>query len=96
VSVGFRDATAIVGIGETNLYKRGQSHPQTTYELAGRSILAAVADAGLSLEDVDGITYYGYGGGLDSAVLAQMLGIRRLRWSVCVSGGGGGSAGAVG
>ena len=91
-----RDATAIVGLGETPFYRRGQSHPQTIYELAGKAILAAVGDAGLTLDDVDGITYYGYGGGLDSAVLAQILGIRQLRWSVCVSGGGGGSAGALG
>jgi acetyl-CoA acetyltransferase len=96
VTSAWRDATAIVGIGESAFYKRGQSHPQTSYELAGQAILAAVADAGLTLDDVDGITYYGYGGGLDSAVLAQMLGIPHLRWSVCVSGGGGGSAGAVG
>jgi acetyl-CoA acetyltransferase len=91
-----RDATAIVGIGETTFYRRGQSHPQTLYELAGKAILAATADAGLSLDEVDGITYYGYGAGLDSAVLAQILGIPRLRWSVCVTGGGGGSAGAIG
>jgi acetyl-CoA acetyltransferase len=91
-----RDATAVVGIGETPFYKRGQSAPQTLYELAGKAIIAAVADAGLSLDDVDGVTYYGYAGGLDSAVLAQILGIPRLRWSMCVTGGGGGSAGALG
>ncbi len=62
----FRDATAIVGVGETAYYRRGQSHPQTIYELAGKAVLAAVADAGLSFDDVDGITYYGYGGGLDN------------------------------
>jgi acetyl-CoA acetyltransferase len=91
-----RDATAIVGVGETDFYKRGQSYPQTLYELAGKAILAAVADAGLSIDDVDGITYYAYGTGIDSAVLAQVLGIGHLRWSVCVTGGGGGSAGAIG
>ncbi len=48
------------------------------------------------MSDIDGITYYAYGGGLDTAVLAQVLGMRQLRWSVCVSGGGGGSAGALG
>jgi acetyl-CoA acetyltransferase len=90
------DPASIVGVGATPFYKRGRSHPQTVYELAGKAILAAVADAGLTLDDVDGITYYGYGGGLDSAVLAQILGIPQLRWSVCVTGGGGGSAGSVG
>jgi len=92
----FRDATAVVGVGQTPYYKRGQSHPQTSYELAGKAILAAVADAGLDLDEVDGITYYALGGGLDTAVLAQVLGLRRIRWSVCVSGGGGGAAGSLG
>jgi acetyl-CoA acetyltransferase len=62
-TVVFRDATAIAGIGQTAFYKRGQSHPQTIYELAGKAILAAVADAGLTPDDVDGITYYAHGGG---------------------------------
>lgn len=90
-----RDTTAVVGVGETDFYRRGQSYPQTIYELAGKAILNAVADAGLTVDDVDGITFYGYGGGLDAAVLCQFLGIRQLRWSVVVSGGGGGSAGSV-
>lgn len=91
-----REAAAIVGVGSTPFYKRGHSHPETLYELAGKAVLAAVADAGLTVDDVDGITYYAYGAGLDSAVLAQVLGIPQLRWSVCVTGGGGGSAGSVG
>ena len=96
-----RDATAIVGIGETEFYKRGQSYPQTNYELAGKAVLAAVADAGLSLDDVDGITYYAYGAGIDSAVLAQVLGIEpaverlRHRWRRRVGRAIGAAAAAV-
>src|SRR5262249_47959042 len=91
-----RDATAIVGIGETRFFKRGQSLPQTRYERAGLAIKESVADAGLSLDDVDGLTLYANGGGIDPAVLAEMLGIPHLRLAVVIPGTGGGSAGAVG
>ncbi|EUA51556.1 thiolase domain protein [Mycobacterium xenopi 3993] len=37
---------AIVGIGATAYYKRGQSLPKTTLELACEAILAACEDAG--------------------------------------------------
>ncbi len=96
VSNPLRDTTAIVGVGETSFWRRGQSHPRTSYELAGKAILAALDDAGLRVDELDGITYYGYGAGIDTAVLAQMLGIPHLRLAVCVSGGGGGASGAVG
>ena len=89
-------STAIVGVGETEFYKRGQSYPQTIYELAGNAYISAVEDAGLTMDDVDGLTYYGFGMGLDSAYLAQMLGIPQVRWSTCVTGGGGGCPGAIG
>jgi acetyl-CoA acetyltransferase len=96
VTPELRDSTAIVGVGETKFYKRGQSYPQTIYELAGNAIISAVEDAGLTMDDVDGLTYYGFGMGLDSAYLAQMLGIPQVRWSTCVTGGGGGCPGAIG
>jgi hypothetical protein len=43
-----RDKTAIVGIGATPYYKRGESLPQTELELAGQAILGALDDAGLT------------------------------------------------
>lgn len=91
-----RDRAAIAGIGETSFTKRGASAPATQYELAGQAILAAVADAGLTIDDVDGLSLYAHGGGLDPAVLAHQLGIPQLRFAVEMLGGGGGSAGAVG
>jgi hypothetical protein len=45
---------AIVGVGSTPYYWRGQSHPQTLIELLGKAVLGAVDDAGLSVDDVDG------------------------------------------
>jgi hypothetical protein len=37
-----RDKTAIVGIGATPFYRRGQSLPQTTMEMACKAVLASV------------------------------------------------------
>lgn len=89
-----RDTTAIVGIGETAYTKKSQESA-SILELGCEAILAAVDDAGLSIDDVDGITYYG-SSEPEPAVLAEVLGIPRLRYCASMVGGGGGSAGAVG
>lgn len=89
-----RDRTAIVGIGSTPIWKRGDSGSRTTIELAGDAILAALDDAGLSVADVDGFSYFA--GGFDSAALMETLGIPEIRFSAGLTGTGGGSAGAVG
>ncbi len=90
-----RDRTAIVGVGATPYYRRGASAPQTVLELAGKAILAALGDAGLSCDDVDGFALYS-GGGIDAALLAQTLGIPDVRFTATLTGGGGGAAGAIG
>ncbi len=89
-----RDRTAIVGVGATPYYKRGQSAPQTLEELVGKSILAALGDCGLTVRDVDGFSYFA--GGFDTGFLMQTLGIPEVRFSAGLTGTGGGSAGAVG
>lgn len=81
-------------MGATPYYKRGQSVPQTLDELAEKAIIAAVADAGLQMSDVDGFAYFG--GGFDTPVLCEALGIPEVRYSAVVTGTGGGSAGCVG
>jgi acetyl-CoA acetyltransferase len=85
--------TAIAGVGATPYYRRGGSAPQTRYELVAKALIAAVADAGLSVDDVDGLAFYA--GGLDPAVLNEMLGIPELRFTGTVAGAGGGSAGVI-
>jgi len=89
-----RERTAIVGLGATPYYRRGASAPRTVDELVGQATLAAVADAGLRVGDVDGFAYFA--GGFDSALLAETLGIPEIRFSATLTGTGGGSAGAVG
>jgi acetyl-CoA acetyltransferase len=52
-----RDRTAIVGIGETQYAKRGGAS-RSEMALACEAIRRAVADAGLTLDDVDGLCAY--------------------------------------
>jgi len=88
------ERTAVVGIGSTPYYKRGASLPQTPIELAGKAILAACYDAGLSVDEIDGFAYYS--GGFDTALIAQTLGIPEVKFTATLTGGGGGAAASVG
>jgi acetyl-CoA acetyltransferase len=90
-----KDRAAIVGVGATPYYRRGRSLPQTTMDLAIKATLAALDDAGLAVDDVDGFALYG-GNFVDTSLLAQVLGIPSVRFTVGLTGGGGGSAGSVG
>jgi acetyl-CoA acetyltransferase len=97
---GARDV-AIAGIGATPYYKRGETADKSITQLAGEAILAACADAGLSVADVDGLAFYslaraGYGEQMEAGELVETLGIRELKFSAALTGGGGGSAGAIG
>ena len=65
--MSLRDRAAVVGVGASQYYKRGQSLPQTSLELVGKAILAALDDAGLSVRDVDGFGLYSFG--LDTALV---------------------------
>jgi acetyl-CoA acetyltransferase len=94
--MSLKDQTAIVGVGATPYYKRGRSLPQTNLELAGKAVLAAVADAGLTIDDVDGLALYSMGLGGDTSLFAQVLGIPEIRFTATLTGGGGGAAGSVG
>jgi acetyl-CoA acetyltransferase len=93
--------TAIVGIGATDYYVRGQSWPRTINEMIGEAIMKACADAGLSVKDIDGFAYYasamaGYTDKMDTASIMEMLGIPEVTFTATLTSGGGGSAGAVG
>jgi acetyl-CoA acetyltransferase len=92
---------AIVGVGATPYYRRGESYPQTTTELAGKAIIAACEDAGIAVSQIDGFAYYsgagaGYGEQLDTAVFMETLGIPEVGFSAALTSGGGGVAGSIG
>jgi acetyl-CoA acetyltransferase len=94
-------AAAIVGIGATPYYPRGTSWPRTVEELIGEAVFAALADAGLTIQDVDGFAYYGtaragYSDNIETPLLMEMLGIPEVTFTATLTGGGGGSAGCVG
>ena len=96
-----QDKAAIVGIGATKYWPRGQSWPRTINEMAGQAILAACEDAGISVRQIDGFAFYsgasaGYATKMDPGSLIEMLGIPEVTFTAALTGGGGGSAGAIG
>ncbi|MCU1454176.1 MAG: putative nonspecific lipid-transfer protein [Acidimicrobiales bacterium] len=95
------EEVAIVGVGATPYYFRGESAPQTITELAGKAILAACDDAGISVTQIDGFAYYseasaGYGDKMDTATFMETLGIPEVTFTAALTSGGGGSAGSIG
>src|ERR1700733_2768435 len=82
-----RTRPAIAGVARTPFYRRGESDPQTQIEMACEAILAAVADAGMSVDDLEGFVHMS--GGLDSAYIAEILGIPEVKFTVTLTGGGG-------
>src|SRR6202044_1301236 len=87
-----RDTTAIVGMGQTEFSKAaGRSETQ----LAAEAIVAALADAGLTTSDVDGLVSYTIDP-VEETELARGLGILEIGFSSRVPYGGGGSQGGVG
>jgi acetyl-CoA acetyltransferase len=89
-----RDQAAIVGIGATPYWKRGQSLPETQLSMACTAILAALEDAGLTVEDLDGFSIYS--SAIDPAQVAAVLGVPEVRFAASLTSGGGGCAGSLG
>jgi acetyl-CoA acetyltransferase len=86
---GHRDKCAVVGIGATDISARSGRSDLT---LAAEAALAAIADAGLTADDIDGMvrcdmdTVYAHG-------LADSIGVRHLEyWSDVPRGGAAASA----
>jgi acetyl-CoA acetyltransferase len=92
--VSLKDKTAIVGVGATPYYKRGQSVPETETSMACTAILAALADAGLTIKDLDGFAIYS--SSCDPATIGSILGVPEIRFAATLTSGGGGSAGSLG
>ena len=83
----------IVGVGETQYTKWGKIGEVSEHALAIKSILNAVADAGLDISDVDGMASFAEDRN-EAIFLAAEMGIPELRYAnmVWMPGGGGGCA----
>jgi len=69
--------------------------------LAGEAILKACDDAGLSVKQIDGFTYYagataGYVDKFETGSFMETLGMPQVSFTAALTSGGGGSAGAIG
>jgi acetyl-CoA acetyltransferase len=89
-----RGTAAVVGVGETEYYKWGQS-PDPEFKLALDAVLKACASAGVDPADVDGFSSYSNDRS-DASRLSAALGCKQLSFaSMQWGGGGGGGSGAI-
>lgn len=91
--MSLRDRVAIAGIGCTEF---SRDSGVSTMTLAARAIFAALEDAGLPPEELDGLATFRVGDSILPAILAQALGVRDLRWYLDQFGGGSVSHSIVG
>jgi len=82
---------AVVGIGQTEFSKHAG---RTELQLACESITAALADAGLSPADVDGLASYTVDP-VEETELVRSVGFDSLNFSARIPYGGGGSMGTI-
>lgn len=88
-----KDRVAIIGVGETKYYKRGQS-PLSEFRLACEAIKRAAEDAGIDVREIDGISGYANDRNEASRV-ATALGLKQVGFMGMVWGGGGGGGSAA-
>lgn len=78
-------SVAVVGIGRTAFSKKSG---RTSRAMAAEAARAAIADAGLTPQDVDGMITYSINDSCYPQDLAWALGIDELAWANSVMGGG--------
>jgi acetyl-CoA acetyltransferase len=83
-----RGIAAIAGIGQTDFSK---SSGRSELQLAAEASLAALADAGLTVDDVDGMVTFTIDPTEDNELM-RTLGVPTLSYTVRIPHGGGGSA----
>lgn len=88
-----KNKAAVAGIGETT-YSAEPS--RNRLDLALEAIIASAEDAGVPVEDIDGVVRYTIDGSANDQILVANLGIRDLAFSVEVPFYGGSGSAAVG
>ncbi|HBD38982.1 MAG TPA: thiolase, partial [Cupriavidus sp.] len=68
-----RGKAAIVGVGHAGI---GEAHGFSAMEILGQAALAAVADAGLTLRDIDGLATCSSAASMWALPVAEYLGLR--------------------
>jgi acetyl-CoA acetyltransferase len=91
VTVPLANAAAIVGVGQTEFSKHAD---RSETQLAAEAIIAALADAGLGVDAVDGLVSYTIDP-VEETELVRAVGISEIAFSSRVPYGGGGSQGVV-
>lgn len=86
-----RDRAAIVGIGQTAY---GKHIDKTEHRIACEAIAAAIADAGLTPKDIDGLVRYDIETNSELAIIYS-LGIPHLRFFAGIPSGGGAVCGTI-
>ena len=89
----FRDRVAIVGVGATPYSKNSGV---STLTLALRAIRLAVEDAGLSLDDIDGVACHRVNDSAPASIVAEAIGKQDLHFFLDQFGGGSTSHAIVG
>ncbi|MDF2368510.1 hypothetical protein [Sneathiella sp.] len=88
-SKGAESRACIVGIGETDYTRRGGISDRSELALACAAVANAAKDAGLDVNDIDGLSSYAN----DESVpwlMQESLGLPKLRYATMAWGGGGG------
>ena len=88
-----RSQAAIAGIGCTEF---SRDSGVSVFALATQAVKAAIADAGMELEDIDGLATFGVMDSISPNFLAPALGVRSLNWFLDQIFGGSVSMGVVG
>src|SRR5690606_38997793 len=81
--------------GESEFTRWGGITDRSQFQVTAEAILAAIKDASLTPEDIDGFASFSNDAN-DAPLMQVALGVPVLRWTSMVwGGGGGGSSGAI-
>src|SRR3990167_3973729 len=81
----------IAGVGQTEFKRHGGIMDRSQFQVAAEAVLAALADAGMTPDDVDGFASFSNDAN-EAALMQVALGVPQMRWSSMVWGGGGGGS----